>query len=219
MDATYLEKIYNITNTLVLRNLPSYKKPANIVDYRKLFDLPKNRKIILYQGVLLEGRGLSLTLKALVQLPDTDFVILGGGVYRRKYEEEAKKLNVQDRTHFLGAIKHEDLINYTAGADIGLALIENISLSYYYALPNKLFEYIIAEVPVLVTELPQMEEIVKEYNVGEILQDETTDGLSNVLARMFNQKDILQNYKVNCTKAAKELNWEVEFNKVKNLLL
>lgn len=219
MDATYLEKIYGITNTLVLRNLPSYKKPTGIINYKKLFNLPENRKIILYQGVLLEGRGISLTLKALVHLPYVDFVILGEGVFRSKYEEEAKKLNVWDRTHFLGAIKHEELINYTAGADIGLALIENISLSYYYALPNKLFEYIIAGIPALVTELPQMERIVKEYNVGEILPDETAVGLSEILIKMFNEEELMRNYKENCIKAAKELNWEVEFNKVKNLLL
>ena len=119
----------------------------------------------------------------------------------------------------MGAIKHENLINYTAGADIGLALIENISLSYYYALPNKLFEYIIAQIPVLVTELPQMEEIVNKYEVGEVLLNDTANELSKVLTKMIIQKDLLQKYKENCKIAAKELNWEVEFSKVKNLLL
>ena len=95
-----------------------------------------------------------------------DLVVLGTGVFRTKYEKLASELGITDRIHFLGNIDQKELINYTAGADIGVALIENISKSYYYALPNKLFEYIMANVPVLISDLPQMKKIVDDYNAS-----------------------------------------------------
>ncbi|MDX1700370.1 MAG: hypothetical protein R3250_07115, partial [Melioribacteraceae bacterium] len=100
-----------------------------------------------------------------------------------------------------------------AGADLGLALIENISISYYYALPNKLFEYIMAGVPVLSSNLPQMKIIIDTYGVGRYADPENKGEIISLLKEMLNDTDLLKTYKSNCNVAAKELNWENEFIK------
>ena len=219
LDAEYLTHIYGITNTLLLRNLPSFNKPEEKIDFRSQFNIPKENLILLYQGVLLKGRGISLVLKALQKLQDVVFIIIGEGVYRRDFESEAKELGVDDRVFFLGAIEHGRLLQYTAGADVGVALIENISLSYFYALPNKLFEYIMAEVPVLVTNLPQMKSIVEDYGVGEFITAEEPEMIVNIIRKWQKSPEILKSYKENCIVASTELNWQVEFDKIKELLL
>ncbi len=103
------------------------------------------------------------------QIPNVHFVILGEGEYRKKFEAEANNSNCSDRIHFLGAVNHTELLTYTASADIGLALIENISISYYYALPNKLFEYIMAGIPILASNLPQMKKVIDDYKLVNML--------------------------------------------------
>ncbi len=219
LDAEYLTHIYGITNTLLLRNLPLFNKPAETIDLRSKLGIPDNYMIIIYQGVLLRGRGISLMLKALQELENIAFVVIGEGVYRKEFEEEARQLKIDDRVYFLGSVEHEKLLNYTAAADLGVALIENISLSYFYALPNKLFEYIMAEVPVLVTNLPQMKAIVENYGVGEFITEESPEEIISVINKFRSSPELLRTYKENCALASKELNWQVEFDKVKNLLL
>ncbi len=219
LDAEYLTHIYGITNTLLLRNLPSYKKPEEIIDFRAKYNIPENKLIVLYQGVLLKGRGIPLMLKALKELPDVVFVIIGEGIYRKEFEKEAGDLGVKNRVFFTGPVAHEKLLNYTAGADVGIALIENISLSYFYALPNKLFEYIMVEVPVLVTNLPQMKSVVENYRVGEFITNEEPEEIIRIIKKWQKSPGILENYKKNCALASKELNWQAEFDKVKKILL
>ncbi|OGU62153.1 MAG: hypothetical protein A2V66_09065, partial [Ignavibacteria bacterium RBG_13_36_8] len=219
MDSEFLEDYYHIKNTIVLRNLPVYKKPEKVVNLREHLGIGKDQLILLYQGVLLEGRGISIILKAMVDLPEFVLVILGEGEKRHTFIESAKQLGVLNRVHFLGSYDQKELKNYTAAADIGLALIENISKSYYYALPNKLFEYIMAGVPVLCSNLPQMKEVVEKYKIGESVDLSEDANLISALKRWYDDKELLINYKDNCLKASEELNWQLEFDRVKSKLL
>ena len=219
MDATFLRDAYSIDNFMVLRNLPKYQKEIQKIDLRKNLQISEKEKIILYQGVLLEGRGISKIINILGKVPNTHFVIVGEGEYRKQFESIAAKSNVSNKIHFLGAVNHTVLLNYTASADIGLALIENISISYYYALPNKLFEYIMAGVPILASNLPQMKKVIDDYNVGRYVDPEDEDDLISKLSEMLNNDNKLAEFKSNCKFAAKELNWDAEFDKNKEILL
>lgn len=219
MDSEFLQKFYVITNTLVLRNLPKLKSPKEKIDLREKLSLTPGTKILLYQGVLLDGRGVELVIKNLHKINNTVFAILGAGEKREKWEKLSEEINVKDRVFFLGNISQDRLINYTASADIGICLIENISISYYHALPNKLFEYIMAGLPVISSALPQMKKIVEDYKVGECIDLDKGLNISAVINSMLDNEDKLKLYKANCAEAAKELNWDVEFEKAKDKLL
>ena len=216
-DAEFLQEYYGINNTVVIRNLPLNQKAAEPKDFRKMLNIPISNSILLYQGVILEGRGFEPLLNTMTKVKNCDLVVLGTGVFKTKYEKLAEELGIEKRIHFLGNIDQSELINYTAGADIGVSLIENISKSYYYALPNKLFEYIMANVPVLVSDLPQMKKIVEDYNVGRFASLEKENELENVLSEIISNKEKIENYKRNTVSASAELNWQKEFEKVKYL--
>ncbi|MEE9429834.1 MAG: glycosyltransferase [Melioribacteraceae bacterium] len=218
MDAEYLEEAYGIENLVVVRNLPKYKKEIIPIDLREKLKISKEEKIILYQGVILEGRGILYLIKLLDKTNNAHFVIVGDGEFRKEFEKYANDSTVKNRVHFIGAVKHEELLSYTVVADIGVSLIENISISYYYALPNKLFEYIMAGVPILSSKLPQMEKVVEEYKVGQCVDMTNDDEVVQTLNKMLGNNELLKEYSTNCKKAAKELNWEVEFEEIKHLL-
>lgn len=218
LDSEYIHNEYNLKDSIVIRNLPyktEIKKPFN---FRKHFGLKDEIKILLYQGVILPGRGLKLIFDVLNQLTDCILVVLGDGEYAEYYKNLAKDKGIENIVYFFGKIEQIELLNYTSGADIGLAIIENISLSYYYALPNKLFEYIYCGVPVIVSNLPQMKLIVEKYKVGICVDAENIDEIVTKLKHILSDLNLRNELKQNCVNAARELNWNEEIKKLFNLI-
>lgn len=215
MDAEFLAKEYSLSNIVVLRNLPKYNKNFTQIDFRTELKIPGNKLILIYQGIVLHGRGLKIIFDALQNLKDKfHVVIVGDGEQLDFYKSLAESMKLSECVTFVGRIEQDKLLNYTSSADVGLSLIENVSLSYYYALPNKLFEYIMAEVPLLSSNLPQMQKIVENYSVG-FVYDLEKNNLNELLLKIYNEKEKLKELKINCAKASRELNWE---NEITNLL-
>jgi len=219
MDSDFINKFYGITNSVVIRNIPLLQKPNQALDLRRMLQICEDTKILIYQGVLLEGRGLELTIKSLRSVRNAHFVIIGDGFLKVHLEKVAANLGVSNRVHFLGMKKQNELINYTASGDIGIAIIENISVSYYHALPNKLFEYIMAGLPVLSSNLPQMEKIVNQYEIGEVVNPENHNEIVSAISKLLSEPELLTKYKLNCKVAARQLNWQNEYDKVRKILL
>ena len=218
MDSEVLKEMYGITNTVVLRNVPHYYKPAQQTDLRNQLGISIDKKILLYQGVILKGRGIEKIFDILPHMSDFVFVLIGGGEFENYYKNLAVEQKIIDQVYFIGKFNQEDLPKLTPSADVGIALIENLSKSYYYALPNKLFEYIMAEIPVVVSNLPQMKEVVEKFNVGFAVdpdnQDEIVLALNNLTSDEVQYKKLIQNCKI----ASEELNWENEVGDLLELL-
>ncbi len=219
MDGEFLSEYYNLNNILLLRNLPKLSGGIKPVNLRQELNISEEDLLIVYQGVLLEGRGIDLLIKAVEHFSDVHLVVLGDGEFKSKFESLTKELNLESRVHFRGMVAQDKLLSFTAAADLGAALIENLSKSYYYALPNKLFEYIMAQVPVIVSNLPQMRKIVEEYKVGYVLQDWNVDSLVELLRKIKSDKNQLMNLKLNASKASQELNWDREFETIAGEIL
>ncbi|MCX7875757.1 MAG: glycosyltransferase [Melioribacteraceae bacterium] len=211
MDTEFLKNFYSLENVITVRNIPLYQEPKYNFDFRSKFNIPTNYKILLYQGILIDGRGISIILKALQKIHNAVFILLGEGSEKEKFIKEAKELNVYERVSFAGSYPQDELINFTSSADIGLALIENISISYYHALPNKLFEYIMANVPVVSCSLPQMKNIVEKYKVGIVVDLDNVEDVISSINNLINDEKTLIKFKINCKEAAKELNWQNEY--------
>ena len=166
-DGIILNKLYRDINIFHIYNFPSRKlKPKGKVSLRKKLNLPDESKIFLYQGVLHIGRGIKSMIQLLEDFPSAHAVIIGNGPYREELENYSQKMNVKNRTHFLGKIPYIKMLELTVGADIGFSLIRPISKSYEQALPNKIFEYALANVPVIASNLLEMETIIKKFNLG-----------------------------------------------------
>lgn len=224
----YLEKEYNLSEKpVLLRNIP---KKSNIIKSKNMFyedlDIDEDKKIVLYQGVVGTGRGIEKLMKSMQYIKNNNIVlvILGNGPKVDYYKEMAYKLNIEGKVYFHKAVDQSILMNYTSSAHVGMSLIKNICLSYYYSLPNKMFEYIQSEIPVICSNYPDMKNIVDKYGVGKSVDPDNNLKIAESIEEILENNDTYDKYKENCKCVKEELNWEVEskklielYNKVLNL--
>lgn len=214
MDSAFIEKEYNLKETVIIRNLPLSKEISESFDFRDYYKISEEIKILLYQGVILPGRGLSIIFEVMNRLENCVLVILGDGEYKEHCQKTVKEKKLEDKVFFFGKVKQNDLLKHTSGADIGLAIIENLSLSYYYALPNKMFEYIYCGLPVIASNLPQMKSIIDKYQVGLTVNAENHKEIVDAINLLVNDEEQRNKLIANCRMASLELNWGNEIKKL-----
>ncbi len=175
--------------------------------------IPENL-VIIYQGFINVGRGLELMLNTLHLLSNVNLWIVGGGEIVSELKELAKNLHVEKQVVFWGRVRLEELAEITSQAHIGISLEEDLGLNYRYALPNKLFDYIQARIPVIVSDLPEMKLLVTDYKIGCVLEERTPDSLAaiikNLQSDLKSQEEIFKNLEF----AARELCWQKEEEKI-----
>ncbi|MBX3103062.1 MAG: glycosyltransferase [Bacteroidetes bacterium] len=160
----------------LVRNLPQQQSSASC---------PKAYPpVILYQGMLNEGRGLHWLINALPLLPGWQVWIVGGGILETPLHRQALELGVTDRVHFWGMQPFETLHKFTCQATIGVSIEDNLSPNNRFAAPNKLYDYIHANVPVVVTPLPEHSHIVNQWEVGEVMQDFSAEALAQAVQKL-----------------------------------
>jgi glycosyltransferase involved in cell wall biosynthesis len=205
----YKEK-YGI-NFKVIRNFPQkvHHEPKR-PDKLKCGPL----RIIIYQGSLNPGRGLESMILAMKHLSNFRFQIFGDGPLRKKLERLVEDTNINDRVMFMGRKPFSELRAYTRQASLAVSLEENVGKNYVYALPNKLFDYIQARVPVLVSDLPEMKQIVEKYEAGMVSDTHDPERLAGIINEMMVNDEKRMIWKKNLKKASGELCWENERDKL-----
>ena len=166
-----IEKPELILNCPILRSDKVIKKNL----FREHFGIPASKKIFLYQGYLYPGRGIEVVLEAFdrLNLGDGVLVFMGEGTLT----DEIKKHKKYGESVFVHPFVSGDvLLGYTSSADCGIAFIEDISLSDRYCLPNKLFEYIAAGLPVISSGLPDLKKFMNTYKVGRAADSNDVEG-------------------------------------------
>lgn len=196
----HYKELYNIEATVV-KNVPITES----LEIEEIDGISKKQKIIWYQGSVNVGRGLELMIDTIPFLENYTFVIAGNGDILEKLEQKVLQLELENKVKFLGKLKPLELKKLTPNATVGMSLEEDLGLNYRYAMPNKIFDYIQAEVPVIVSNLPDMSNLVHNTNVGEVLQERTPKALAELILVMEQN-----NYKKALSKAKKQLSWEVE---------
>jgi glycosyltransferase involved in cell wall biosynthesis len=196
---------YNLkygTKMQIVRNAPYYKEYMP-TEKKLAFG---QKKIILYQGALNVGRGLEWVINTMSFVENAMLVIIGDGDIQQQLEKQAKELNLSDKVVFLGKIPANELYEYTISANIGLCLLENRGLSYYFSLPNRIFDYIQARVPVLASDFPEISKIVKHYNTGKLIDNYAPEKLAETISKMLEKPIDTQHF----ANISKELCWENE---------
>jgi glycosyltransferase involved in cell wall biosynthesis len=158
--AEELARRYRIRRPALVRNVPATAGAST------RSRSPDGR--IVYVGGVMPGRGLEVAVKALVDTPNVELEVIGPGrpEYRARIAALAEELGVDSRLALRDPVPPSEVIDVLGGAAAGLALIEPICLSYRLALPNKLFEYLVAGVPVIASRLPAIEQVVAETGAG-----------------------------------------------------
>jgi glycosyltransferase involved in cell wall biosynthesis len=205
--ATFYSEKYG-TPFQVVRNLP-HREELLMVPPEKVL-LADHRKIILYQGALNIGRGLEFAIKAMQYIDNARLLIAGDGDITKALMHLVADLELADRVTFLGKIPLSEMKYITAQANLGLSIEEDLGLNYRYALPNKLFDYIQHQVPVLVSNLPEMSKMVNRYQVGMILKSHDPEQMALQLHEALFDMHLREHWIENLPKAAEELCWEKE---------
>jgi glycosyltransferase involved in cell wall biosynthesis len=195
----------------VIHNYPLKRK---LSENNKVQLRTNNENIIIYQGSVNMGRGLEIAILSMKFLENSRLVIIGDGDIKEDLIKLTLDAGLTDKVTFTGRVSLNDLYKFTAQADLGISLEEDLGLNYRYALPNKLFDYIQAEVPVLVSDLPEMAAIVKKYDIGRTISAKDPRELAACFKSMLGNKDDLDRWKRNLKIAAGELCWENEEHKL-----
>lgn len=164
----WYRRTYGIDNVYTVMNCPMLRPPTPSNRLREALQIAADKKIVLYQGGIVLGRGVEKLLKSFAAKDDGVhvLVLMGYGELTplaKSFAEKYANIFVHP------AVSPEVVLEYTASADVGVAYIDNPSLNDRYCLPNKLFEYIMAGLPVLVNDAPEMKRLVKERGIGVVL--------------------------------------------------
>lgn len=191
---------------LVVRNVP--------MGTRKVCEKKREGAFtLLYQGAVNVGRGIEETIGALGMLEGVRLVIVGGGDVMDEVKALVKEKGVEDRVDIVGRVPFTALPEYMADADMGLALFKDMSLNYRYALPNRVFDFIHARLPILGSKLPEIERIVEGEDVGVCIETLTAESIAEAVRRVISEPELLKKWKENMGRVAEVYTWERDSEK------
>lgn len=200
----------------VIRNLPVNDETEVIQDkwtLRKTLDLPSDKTIYILQGAGINiDRGAEEAVEAM-KFTDGLLLIVGDGDVVPQLKVLVSKLNLQDKVRFVPRQSPAILKRYTRAADAGITLDKDTNINYRFSLPNKLFDYLQAGIPVIASDLPEVSRVIREYNAGWIAADHHPETIA-ALFRNVTDKDKLAATLPGIHRAAKELHWGKEKEKL-----
>jgi len=174
---------------------------------RKKFDIPENHIIFLFVGQFMGGRSIELFLKIFEQeLHNSHLILLGfgeGEILETIQETSSRCSNI----HLHDAVAHNEVISIAKNADYGLCFIQNVSLSDWYSLPNKLFEYLLSGLPVLASNCPEIMKMIKQYHAGECLEPNEEN-----LVKKIRELELKKPLRVDTDRS--EITWEFQAKKL-----
>jgi len=204
---------------VVIRNVP-FRKPKGEMKPREELGIEPHQKVILYQGAVNIDRGLEEVIQAMKYLrSDAKLIIAGIGDIYEKLQELVHSEKVPGKVILTGQIPFQELHAYTLLADIGLSIEKDVSLNYHYCLPNKFLDYIQANVPVLISQFPEMKAILNKYFIGEMLESHDPKHIAEKIDSMLMNESRLILFRENLQRAAEDLCWENEEPKLKKMLV
>lgn len=198
---------YNI-DMKVVRNVPYLQ----VTSLNKNLVYPVGKTILLLQGSgINEGRGAEELIESMQILPDNFMLyFIGSGNCWNKLKMLAGNLKLNHKIIFIEKIPFPELPSYTQQAHLGLSLDKPFCLNYELSLPNKIFDYIHAGIPVLASEVTEVKNIIENYNVGMTINEVSPKEIANAVLKIFENKEQYQLWKNNTYEAAKNLCWQKE---------
>lgn len=200
----WYRKEYGLACTAVVYNCPMSREVEKSSYFHSHFCISTEIPIFLYQGVLARGRGLEILMEAFREIEQHAVLVLMG--YGPLEDWVKNRASETSNVYFHAAVPPDCLLEYTAAADYGVSVIEPTSLSYEYCMPNKLFEYLMARKPVLVSPTREQRDFVTAHDVGVVATDLTPVAVRDAVRRILSRK--VSDFGPAISAARELFNWE-----------
>ena len=196
----------------LVRNVPEASHRGNAVGtpLRSALGLANSDFVAIYQGALTINRGIETLIELGPKISGSNIhlVFMGYGMLEPMVLQAAQ---MHPNVHFQPAVPYDEVLSYTADADVGLVSVKPVCLSYLYCLPNKLFESINAGIPVLTNPLPDCAAILHHYGIGETVSTDDADHWFETLERVSKKEPAWKvQAQAGLMAAQQDLNWEKE---------
>jgi len=206
--ADHLAAAYILPPPLVLYNAPPFQHVPRTDALQTRAGLPPETTVILHQGQMRQDRGCAPLVVAMTRVRGAVLVFLGDGPFKPALVQQVEAAGLQDRVRFLDPVPPDHLLPLTASADIGVTLLEDTCLNHRYALPNKLFEYLMAGLPVLASDLPEMRRVIESHDVGRVVNPSDPDALAGALQEMIDDAPARAHWRANTSHVFETFSWE-----------
>ena len=173
--------------------------------------------------IILQGTGINIDrggeelIDAVRQTENVSLLIAGSGDVVPELKLIVSNHSLDDRIKFIPKMSWEKMMRYTKSADIGASLDKDTNMNYRFILPNKLFDYLSAGIPVIASDLIEVKKIVAENNCGIIIPSVTPENIRSALMHLQGNSERLATLKRNASLTSQKLNWDIESEKVTRL--
>lgn len=206
--AEHLAERYAIPDPILVPNAPPRTKVEPAGRLRALAGLEEDVPVVLHQGSMQKDRGCGRLVRAAEGLEEGAIVFLGDGPERGRLEDTVRERGLRNTVRFVDRVPPHELLSVTADADAGVSLLRDTCPNHRYALPNKLFEYLMADLPVVVTDLTEMGALVREFDVGRVVPVDDTEALGEMLRGLLGDPEERGRLSGNAAKVFEVYSWE-----------
>lgn len=210
--AQELKRQYHLPEVVSIRNVPTYRAVQKSDRLRQFLQLGPETRIVLYQGGIQRNRNLDIAIRAVRYLEENTVIVMMGqamGTVLPDLEALIASEDVAERVKIIPPVPYQELLDWTASADIGLTLFSpDYSLSIRLTQPNKFFEYLMAGLPVLSTQLDAIVQVIKTYDVGQVITSLAPADVGNAINTMLADHARLAQMHQNALEAARDCCWE-----------
>ncbi|MCJ2054932.1 glycosyltransferase [Methylobacterium sp. J-070] len=208
--ADYFRTEYHADGFVTIHNVPSIRHLPNVATLERRNHVPR----VLYHGAYFAYRGLDEMVEAARYVPNALFVLRGIGEYESVLRAHVERVGLADKVHFEQPVKVTELVETAAFCDIGLNPFVNVCKNTEFALPNKFFEYMMAGLAVMSSDLVEMRALTEKLKVGRLFPKLDPHEIAHALNVLIAEPDKLAEYRVNAYEAARRTyHWEMEERK------
>jgi glycosyltransferase involved in cell wall biosynthesis len=194
----------------VVRNISPPWNASNLKSKAEL-GIPEDKFILIFQGAGINiDRGAEEAVLAMQQIENAVLLFVGDGDVIPTLKSMVANLHLEEKVQFVGKKPYSEMMNYTYHADLGLTLDKDTNLNYRFSLPNKVFDYMHTQTPILASDLVEVKKVVFENEIGMIISGHSPENIASEIQKIQANPSLLERWKTNCLAASLKENWEKE---------
>jgi glycosyltransferase involved in cell wall biosynthesis len=208
LRARHFRRVYHLKTTpTVLQNRPVFRRVQARQGFRASLGVPESELLCVYQGGFQKGRGLHNLVRAVSQVERVHCVLLGEGHQESALRRLARDLGVAGRVHHHPKVALRQVAELTACADVGIQVLRNTCFNHWSTDSNKLFEYVMAGIPVIASDFPEIRRIVNEHGIGLLVDPASIADLARALRKLRDDANLRCRLTAAASASARALSW------------